>query len=78
MTGVQTCALPISEQVADGALEVTGVNAEKIGELAAANSIVLHELSPVQASLEEAFMDLTRDDVEYHAHTGLAPMGAAS
>ncbi len=67
-----------AEQVADGALEVTGVNAEKIGELAAANSIVLHELSPVQASLEEAFMDLTRDDVEYHAHTGLAPMGAAS
>jgi ABC-2 type transport system ATP-binding protein len=67
-----------AERDADGALEVTGLDAAKIGEIAAAHNVVLHELSPVQASLEEAFMDLTRDDVEYHAHTGLAPVGASS
>jgi ABC-2 type transport system ATP-binding protein len=30
---------------------------------------VLHELSPQQASLEEAFMQLTAESVEYHAHS---------
>jgi len=48
-------------------LEVAGVTSEKIGESAAANGIVLHELTTVQASLEEAFMELTRDDVEFKA-----------
>jgi ABC-2 type transport system ATP-binding protein len=38
---------------------------ERVGELAAAHQIVLHELTPVQASLEEAFMELTREDVEF-------------
>src|SRR5689334_2457617 len=46
-------------------LEVAGLGAKDIGELAARNGIVLHELTPVQPSLEEAFMELTRDDVEY-------------
>ncbi|HWB21329.1 MAG TPA: ATP-binding cassette domain-containing protein [Gaiellaceae bacterium] len=54
----------------DGMLEVGGMTASQIGEAAAANSIVLHELTPLQASLEDAFMDLTRDEVEYHATTG--------
>jgi ABC-2 type transport system ATP-binding protein len=49
------------------ALEVSGVSAEQIGELAASHGIVLHELTLVQASLEEAFMELTRDDVEFRA-----------
>jgi ABC-2 type transport system ATP-binding protein len=53
----------------DGALEVQGLTAEQIGEAAAAHGIVLHELTPVRASLEEAFMDVTRDDVEFHALT---------
>ncbi len=48
-------------------LEVTGLACEQIGRTAAANGIVLYELTPQQASLEEAFMDLTRDSVEYHA-----------
>ncbi|OIJ67714.1 ABC transporter ATP-binding protein [Streptomyces mangrovisoli] len=52
-----------------GALEVDGGKAEQLGELAARNQIVLHELSPQQASLEEAFMQLTAESVEYHAHT---------
>ena len=50
-----------------GLLEVGGLTAEQIGELAAANGIVLHELSPLPASLEEAFMELTREEVEYKA-----------
>jgi len=48
-----------------GLLEVQGLSAARVGEIAAANGIVLHELVPVQASLEEAFMELTRDDVEF-------------
>ncbi|MFE0512179.1 ABC transporter ATP-binding protein [Streptomyces sp. NPDC058964] len=57
------------------ALEVDGGKAEQIGELSARNGIVLHELSPQQASLEEAFMRLTAESVEYHAHadTGMVP-----
>ncbi|MEV5886792.1 ABC transporter ATP-binding protein [Streptomyces sp. NPDC052020] len=51
-------------------LEVDGDKSERIGELAAQHRIVLHELSPQQASLEEAFMRLTAESVEYHAHGG--------
>jgi ABC-2 type transport system ATP-binding protein len=51
----------------DGSLAVTGLDAPAIGELAAANNIVLHELVLAQASLEEAFMELTEDSVEYRA-----------
>ncbi|MFF5147017.1 ABC transporter ATP-binding protein [Streptomyces sp. NPDC013157] len=56
-----------------GALEVEGGKAEPIGELAAQNGIVLHELSIQQASLEEAFMQLTAESVEYHAHADSPP-----
>ena len=48
-------------------LEVGGLTAEQIGDLAAERGIRLHELTPVQASLEEAFMELTREDVEFKA-----------
>jgi ABC-2 type transport system ATP-binding protein len=48
-------------------LEVSGLSPEQIGEAAASNGIVLHELTPLEASLEEAFMELTRDEVEFHA-----------
>ena len=50
-----------------GALEVNGLTAEQIGDLAAERHIAVHELTPQQASLEEAFMELTREDVEYQA-----------
>ena len=53
--------------VSPGLLEVTGRTAEQVGETAAANGIVLHELATQQASLEEAFMELTRGDVEFRA-----------
>jgi ABC-2 type transport system ATP-binding protein len=48
-------------------LEVSGLTAATIGETAAERGLVLHELTPQQASLEEAFMELTRDDLEYRA-----------
>jgi ABC-2 type transport system ATP-binding protein len=48
-------------------IEVTGMDSAEVGKLAAAHGIVLFELIPVKASLEEAFMELTRDSVEYHA-----------
>ncbi|MET9086640.1 ATP-binding cassette domain-containing protein [Streptomyces sp. NPDC004237] len=60
-----------------GVLEVEGGKAEPIGELAAQNGIVLHELSIQQASLEEAFMQLTAESVEYHAHTDSPPVPQA-
>jgi ABC-2 type transport system ATP-binding protein len=53
------------EEVEDGMLEIGGLSAEAVGEAAAANSIVLHELTPHQASLEEAFMDITRGELEF-------------
>jgi len=48
-----------------GVLEIEGLGTEQIGELAAEHGIVLHELTQRHASLEQAFMDLTRDEVEY-------------
>jgi ABC-2 type transport system ATP-binding protein len=62
-----------------GALSLQGVSCETVGELAAANRIVLHELAPEQASLEEAFMRLTEGAVEYHAAptSSETPVGAA-
>jgi ABC-2 type transport system ATP-binding protein len=50
-----------------GVLEVEGLDAAAIGDAALAKHIAIHELTPQQASLEEAFMDLTRDDVEFRA-----------
>ena len=48
-------------------IEITGMDSAEVGRLAAAHGIVLVELIPVKASLEEAFMELTRDSVEYQA-----------
>jgi ABC-2 type transport system ATP-binding protein len=62
-----------AETAADGAFEVTGVEAAQLGELAAEHQLVVHELSPQRASLEEAFMQLTAESVEYHAHGTVAP-----
>jgi ABC-2 type transport system ATP-binding protein len=47
------------------ALTVTGMPAARIGELAAAAGVVLHELTPQAGTLEEAFMELTADSVEF-------------
>jgi ABC-2 type transport system ATP-binding protein len=59
----------------DGALLINNLGAPEIGEAAAAQGIVLHELAPQRASLEDAFMELTRADVEFHSP---APGGPAA
>ena len=58
--------------VEPGLIRVSGMESPAIGELAARDGIVLHELTPQRASLEEAFMELTRDSVEYHAAGAVA------
>jgi ABC-2 type transport system ATP-binding protein len=50
----------------DGMLEVSGLTAAEIGDMALGLGIALHELTPQMASLEEAFMELTHDSVEFH------------
>jgi ABC-2 type transport system ATP-binding protein len=62
----------------DNAVIVTGIAQDRLGDLAFDNGIRLHELAPLQASLEQAFMELTRDSVEFHAAVPAAPIGAAS
>ena len=51
-------------------LTVRGLSAEQVGQLALTNGVLLHYLAPVRVSLEEAFMELTADSVEYQAKTG--------
>lgn len=62
-----TAAGGLVQRQGDGSLSVTHLDAARVGELAAANGIVLHQLTPEHASLEEAFMALTKDDVEFGA-----------
>jgi ABC-2 type transport system ATP-binding protein len=52
---------------ADGGLAVTGLDAPAIGDLAAEHGIAVHELVPRHASLEQAYLDIARDSVEYRA-----------
>jgi ABC-2 type transport system ATP-binding protein len=53
--------------VEPGLLEVSSLTAPQIGEAAAEHGLVLYELTPQEASLEEAFMELTHENVEYRA-----------
>jgi len=48
-------------------LTVTGMDSREIGRVAAEHGIALTELTPKVATLEEAFMEITREDVEFHA-----------
>ena len=67
------------ESVDDSGVEIHGLDSEQVGEIAAKHGIVLHELTPQRASLEEAFMELTRDAVEFHAESpehAIEPEGA--
>ena len=53
----------------DGALVVTGLDAAAIGDLAAGDGIAVHALVPRQASLEDAYLDLTRESTDYRGGT---------
>jgi ABC-2 type transport system ATP-binding protein len=63
---------------ADGSLHATGVSIDVVGEVARANAVTLQELSAHQATLEQRYMELTTDAVDYHATDGdeLAPARA--
>jgi len=67
LAGMLTEARVSVASEADGALRVDGHDAAWVGELAGRNGIVLHELSPQQGSLEEAFLEATKGATEYHA-----------
>ncbi|TRV72873.1 ATP-binding cassette domain-containing protein [Streptomyces sp. 130] len=68
--GIDITATPGSDR-----LTVRGTDAEHIGRTAAAHAIPLYELTPHTASLEQAFMDLTQDSVDYRTST-TEPTGA--
>jgi ABC-2 type transport system ATP-binding protein len=51
----------------EDSIEISGLDSRAIGILAAANGLTLYELATQRASLEDAFIDLTHDSVEYHA-----------
>lgn len=53
----------------ESSLVVSGLTGEEIGKLAAYHGIALSELAPQQPSLEEAFMELTKDSIEYQGAT---------
>jgi ABC-2 type transport system ATP-binding protein len=53
-----------------GLLRVHGLSAEAIGDLAAERGLALHELAPQRASLEQAYLHLTRTAVEFNAAEG--------
>ncbi|MDO5065625.1 MAG: ABC transporter ATP-binding protein [Actinomyces bowdenii] len=75
MASHKLAARPVEPSV----LETTDTTAAAIGELAATHGIVLHELTTVRASLEEAYLTLTKDSVEYavgeHTPAGPGPAG---
>jgi ABC-2 type transport system ATP-binding protein len=57
-------------------LTVTGLPAARIGQLAASAAIVLHELTPQLATLEDAFLELTSDSVEFGHRSDTVPVQA--
>jgi ABC-2 type transport system ATP-binding protein len=62
----------------DGSLTVTGLDARAIGELGRDEGLLIYELTPQQASLEEAFMQLTHDSVDYAADEALLTHAGAN
>ncbi|MGW8365927.1 ABC transporter ATP-binding protein [Streptomyces wedmorensis] len=67
LTSVLTAEGADVRQEADGSCTVTGLDADRIGDLAFHHRVLLHELAPRSASLEEAFMGLTAASIEYSA-----------
>ena len=62
----------VSRQAGD-TLRITGVSSDTVGELARANGLTLLELSAHQASLEDRYMELTSDSVDYRTAEGALP-----
>jgi ABC-2 type transport system ATP-binding protein len=58
----------VVDPIEPGLLEIEGLTAEQIGTEAAARGFVLYELTPLHVTLEDAFIDLTQDEVEFKTH----------
>jgi ABC-2 type transport system ATP-binding protein len=59
----------VSSQVLEPELvEITGVEPRRIAEIALRERVLVYELTPLQVSLEDAYMELTQTEVEYHSH----------
>jgi ABC-2 type transport system ATP-binding protein len=65
------------ESLEPSVVEIRGLDSEQVGTIAAENGIVLYELTSQRASLEEAFMELTRDALEFHTDSVGAESNAA-
>ncbi|MFI5084567.1 MAG: ABC transporter ATP-binding protein [Actinomycetales bacterium] len=59
-------------------LEISGLDSRQIARIALDNQVLVYELSPLSASLEEAYFNLTKDEVEYHSHVDAGPDEAAA
>ncbi len=71
LAALQRDGVTVTRSASD-TLEVAGLNAAQVGEIAHDSGVVLHGLTAQQASLEEAFMEMTKDTVDFHAHTPTA------
>ncbi len=60
----------------DGSITATGLSTAEIGDMASRRALTIHELSPKRGSLEDAFMELTHDEVEYRSPAFEADMAA--
>ncbi|MGH9104314.1 MAG: AAA family ATPase, partial [Acidimicrobiales bacterium] len=76
-TAVLTAAGATVSTADNGALTIEGLTAPQVGDLAARDGLRVHGLAAVTASLEDAFMELTQDEVEYRPSTmpGVAAVG---
>ena len=72
---ILTAAGAVVSQGDAGSLTVEGITAPQIGDLAARDGLRIYELVPIIGSLEDAFMQLTQDEVEYRPSM---PTGAAA
>jgi ABC-2 type transport system ATP-binding protein len=73
LTGLLDAAGAAVTAEPDGGLAVTGLDAPAIADLAAGRGLPVHELTPRQASLEEAYLDLTEASTEYRSPPPGAP-----
>jgi ABC-2 type transport system ATP-binding protein len=76
LTKLVAAAGAIVQDDGEGVLTVSGLEAGRVGDLAFENSVRLHELAPVHASLEQAFMELTASSVEFRADVPGQPVMA--
>ena len=66
ISAVATAEITVTS-LPDGAIEIVGASAERVATQAAAAGVVLHELTTVAGSLEDAYLELTAHDTEYRA-----------